>query len=124
VVTDIVRAIDQNDLASAAKGFSQLDSRKQRGQLSTTNILAVGEFLLHKGSIDDALTVFRRLISERPGDKGLDRAYLGAGKALMQKPRSDTSAWHYFMAAIDMAQTVEVENEARSYLRTIEKAKL
>jgi hypothetical protein len=124
VVTDIVRAIDQNDLERAAKGLLQLDSRKERGQLSTPNILVVGEYLLEKGSIDEALTIFRRLISERPGDKGLDRAYLGAGRALMHKPRSETSAWHYFMAVIDLAQTPEVAEKARSYMRTIEKTKL
>ena len=85
------------------------------------NILVIGEYLLDKGSIDDALTIFRRLISERPGDKGLDRAYLGAGRALIHKPLSKTSAWHYFMAAIDLAQTHRVAEEARSYLKSIER---
>ena len=75
------------------------------------------------GSIDESLTIFRRLISERPGDKGLDRAYLGAGRALMHKPRSETSAWHYFMAALDLAQTPEVTEDARRYMKTIEKTK-
>lgn len=123
-VTEIVRGIDQNNLALAAKVFLQLDGRKQRGQLSTSNILIIGEYLLDKGSIDEALTIFRRLIAERPGDKGLDRAYLGAGKALMQKPRSETSAWHYFMAVIDLAQTEQIATEARRYMRMIEKTKL
>ena len=122
-VTDIVRSIDQNDLTHAASRFLQLDSRKQRGQLSTPNILTIGEHLLEMGSIDESLMIFRRLISERPGDKGLDRAYLGAGRALMHKPRSETSAWHYFMAALDLAQTPDVAEKARSYMRTIEKTK-
>ncbi len=122
-VTDIVRAIDQNNLAHAAKVFLQLDSRKQRGQLSTPNILVIGEYLLSEGSIDEALTIFRRLIAERPGDKGLDRAYLGAGKALMHKPGSETSAWHYFMAVIDLAQSPQVAEEARRYMRMIENKK-
>lgn len=124
VVTDIVRAIDQNNLAHAAKVFLQLDSRKQRGQLSTPNILVIGEYLLSEGSIDEALTIFRRLIAERPGDKGLDRAYLGAGQALMHKARSETAAWHYFMAAVDLAQTPQVAEEARRYMKMIEKTKL
>jgi membrane associated rhomboid family serine protease len=123
VVTDVVRAIDQNDLARAAKGLQQLDSRKQRSQLTTPNILVVAEYLLDKGSIDEALKIFRKLISERPGDKCLDRAYLGAGRAIMHKPRSETSAWHYFMAVIDLAQTPEIAEEARSYLRNIENKK-
>ncbi len=119
-VTDIVRSIDRSDLSHASSQFLQLESRKQRGQLSSSNILAVAEHLLEQGEIDSSLSVFRRLISERPGDKSLDRAYLGAGRALMKKPRSETSAWHYFMAAIDLAQSPEITDEARSYLKVIE----
>jgi len=122
-VTDIVRSIDNNDLARAATRFSQLDSRSRRGQLSTSNILAIGEYLLTSGATEEALTVFRRLIAERPGDKGMDRAYLGAGRALLHKPRGETSAWHYFLTAIDLAQSPEVAADARRYLQVIEKEK-
>ena len=121
-VTDIVRSIDKSDLAHAASRFLQLDSRGQRGQLSTPNILTIGEYLLESGSADEALTVFRRLISERPGDRGLDRAYLGAGRALLHKPRCETSAWHYFVAAVDLAQTPEIAANARHYMSLIEKS--
>jgi membrane associated rhomboid family serine protease len=120
-VTDIVRSIDRDDLAHAATRFAQLDSRSRRGQLSTQNILTIGEYLLDSGATDDALTVFRRLIAERPGDKGLDRAYLGAGRSLMNKHRCETSAWHYFVAAIDLAQMPETAEAARRYMKIIEK---
>jgi membrane associated rhomboid family serine protease len=120
-VTDIVRSIGRDDLAHAASRFTQLDSRSRRGQLSTSNILAIGCYLLDSGATDEALTVFRRLISERPGDKGLDRAYLGAGRALLHKPRCETSAWHYFLAAIDLAQSSEIAEDARHYMKMIEK---
>jgi membrane associated rhomboid family serine protease len=123
-VTDIVRSIDRNDLAHATTRFAELDSRSRRGQLSTPNILTIGEYLLDGGSPDEALTVFRRLIAERPGDKGHDQAYLGAGRAMMHKDRCETSAWHYFVAAIDLAQTPEVADDARRYMRMIEEAKL
>ncbi len=119
-VTDIVRSVDRGDLAHAATRFAQLDSRAQRGQLSTHNVVAIGESLLASGESDEALTVFRRLIAERPGDKGLDRAYLGAGRAMLLKDRCETAAWHYFLAAIDLAQTPEIAAEARRYLRMIE----
>lgn len=118
-VTDIVRSIDRGDLAHATKRYLQMNSSIQRGQLSTANILSVGEFLLASGSNDEALTVFRRLISERPGDKGLDRAYLGAGRALLYKPLGETSAWHYFISALDLAQTPEVAEDARRYMAMI-----
>jgi tetratricopeptide (TPR) repeat protein len=122
-VTDIVLSFERGDLAHAAERFKLLDSRSQRGQLSTNNILAIGEHLLASGFQDEALTVFRRVIAERPGDKGLDRAYLGAGRAMLHKDRCETSAWHYFLAAIDLAQKPEVADEARRYLRMIEERK-
>ncbi len=121
-VTDIVRSIDRNDMAHAVSRFADLDSRSQRSQLSTPNILAIGEYLLASGAADAALTVFRRLIAERPGDKGMDRAYLGAGRALLHQDGSETAAWHYFLAAIDLAQTPEIAEDARRYMREIEKA--
>jgi len=119
-VTDIVRSINQGDLSHAASGYVQLENREQRGQVSTQNVIAIGEHLLARGEPDEALTVFRRLIAERPGDKSLDRAYLGAGRALLHKDRSETSAWHYFLAAIDLAQSPEVAEAARRYMRLIE----
>jgi membrane associated rhomboid family serine protease len=123
-VTDIVCSIDLDDMAHATTRFTQLDSRSQRGQLSTPNILSIGDYLLDSGRSDEALTVFRRLIAERPGDKSMDRAYLGAGRSLLHKPLCETSAWHYFLAAIDLAQTPEVAEDARRYMRMIEKTEL
>ncbi|MEJ2491895.1 MAG: rhomboid family intramembrane serine protease [Desulfuromonadales bacterium] len=118
-VTDIVRALDQNDLTQAAARFKKLDSRDR---LSTGNILAIGEHLLAQGETEDALTVFRRLIAERPGDPQLDQAYLGAGRAMFEKPGSETAAWHYLMAALDVARSPEVANAARRYMAMIEEA--
>ncbi len=64
--------------------------------------------------------MFRRLIAERPGDTGLDRAYLGAGRAMLHKDRCETSAWHYFMGVVDLAQTPEIAEDARRYMKVIE----
>ncbi|MGK2943278.1 MAG: rhomboid family intramembrane serine protease [Desulfuromonadales bacterium] len=122
IVTDIVRCIERNDMAHAATRFTELDSSSQRGHFSTADTLAIGEYLLASGFADKALTVFRRLIADRPGDKGLDRAYLGAGRALLHADGSETSAWHYFLAAIDLAQTPEIAEDARRYMKVIEKA--
>jgi len=119
-VTDIVRSINQGDLSHAASGYAQLEDRKERCQVSTQNVIAIGEYLLASGEFDEALTVFRRLIAERPGDKCLDQAYLGAGRAMLHKDRCETAAWHYFLAAIDLAQTPEVAESARRYMRLVE----
>ena len=121
-VTDIVRSIEQDNLAHAANRYAELDSRSQRGSLSTPNLLLIGEYLLDRGEPDEALTVFRRLIAERPGDRNLDRAYLGAGRAMLHKSRCETAAWHYLIAAVDLARTPETKAEARRYLQMIESA--
>jgi len=120
VITDIVRAIERGDPAHAAARYVTLESRGQRGQLATGNILSIGRFLLEKGQSEQALTLFRRLIAERPGDAALDQAYLGAGQAMLQKQRCDTAAWHYFLTAIDLARTPEVAEAARRGLKVIE----
>lgn len=122
-ITEIVRALERGDLAHAAARYNALESRAQRGQLATGNILAIGRFLLENGHSEQALTLFRRLIAERPGDAALDQAYLGAGQAMLQKRRCDTAAWHYFLAAIDLARTPEVAEAARRGLTIIEGCK-
>ncbi|PLX72535.1 MAG: hypothetical protein C0614_13790 [Desulfuromonas sp.] len=119
-ITDIVQSVDHGELAHAAHRYLQLESGRQRGQLATSKVIAIGNHLLESGQPDLALTVFRRLIAERPGDVGLDRAYLGAGKAMMHKARGATSAYHYFLAAIDLAQSQELTREAQYYLHMIE----
>ncbi|NJC89089.1 MAG: rhomboid family intramembrane serine protease [Desulfuromonas sp.] len=120
VVTDIVRALERGELPHAAARYLALESRLQRSQLATGNILAIGRFLLENGHSDQALTLFRRVIAERPGDAALDQAYLGAGQAMLQKQRCDTAAWHYFLTAVDLARTPEVTEAARRGLKVIE----
>ena len=121
-VTDIVRSIDRDDLPHAVSRYAELESRAQRGQLSTHNILRIGDYLLDSGEPDEALTVYRRLITERPGDRNLDRAYLGAGRAMLHKERCETAAWHYLVDAVDLAQTPELAEEAKRYMKMIEEA--
>lgn len=122
-ITEILRALERGDLAHAAARYVTLESRAQRGQLATANILAIGRYLLTAGQPELALTVFRRLIAERPGDAALDQAYLGAGQAMLRRKRCDTAAWHYFLAAIDLARTPEVVAAAKAGLREIEGCK-
>lgn len=117
---EIVSAINVGDLGRAAKFYPLLQSQRERNQLATGNLLKIGQYLLESEQPDQALTVFRRLISERPGEANLDRAYLGAGKALMQKSPGDTAAWHYFVAAVDLAQDPELVREAKKYMQRIE----
>ncbi len=123
VVTDIVTSIDRGDLAHAANRYAELENVSERGQLAIGNILAIANFLLDSGRPDEALTVFRRLIAERPGAENLDRAYLGAGRAMLHKSGGETSAYHYFLAAIDLTDSAAIAAEARRYLHLIENKK-
>ncbi|HER62392.1 MAG TPA: rhomboid family intramembrane serine protease [Desulfobacteraceae bacterium] len=116
----MLSAINAGNLAEAAKLYPLLAGHRARSRIAVADLLSVGEFMLANGDPEGALTVFRRVISERPGDDQLDRAYLGAGKALLRKARCDTSAWHYFVAAVDLARTSALAEEARTYMRKIE----
>jgi len=123
VAAALASAVTEGRLADAVEQYALLEGKKERSQVDAGNLLAIGEYLLNNRKSDQARTVFRRMISERPGDANLDRAYLGAGKAMLQKARCDTSAWHYFLAAVDLARTPALAEEARSYLRSIEQCR-
>lgn len=119
-MTDIVRAFEAGDLEHATQRYLALQNRVQRGQLTTAHVLEIGGYLLLHKQPELALTVFRQLIAERPGEAALDQAYLGAGQALLRRKRCDTAAWHYFLVALDLARTAEVAEAAREGLREIE----
>lgn len=117
---NICPAVDQGDLDQAAHCFFSLTSREQRQQVATADLLSVGSYLLAQERNQEALLLFRRLIAERPRDGALDQAYLGAGQAMVKNPRYFTSAYHYFLAAIDLSSDEELIARARGYLRLIE----
>ncbi len=119
-VAGIHHALATGEAGQAAGLFLTLESAQERRRLSTRDLITIGEHFLASGAADEALTLFRRLIAERPGDPGLDRAYLDAGRALLLDQGSATAAWHYFLAAVDLARTPETAAEARRYLREIE----
>ncbi len=122
-MTDIVRAFERGDIEHAAQRYISLQNRQQRGKLTTIHVLEIGRYLLLHNKPDLALKVFRQLIAERPGEAALDEAYLGAGQALLRRKRCDTAAWHYFLAAIDLARTSEVAEAARAEMKEIEGCK-
>ncbi len=105
----------------AAALFDDLPGRQERLQVADEAALAIGDHLLRSREYDRALRVFRRFIAERPRSPALDRAFLGAGKALIHKPRCITSAYQYFLAALDVARTRELADEARLHLQAIER---
>ncbi len=100
----------------AAALYLRLAGRGERLRVPSEAVLEMGEALLEAGRADEALSLFRRFISDRPGDELLSRACLGAGRAMMLRPRCRTSAWHYFLAAVDTARSAEDAARARAWL--------
>jgi membrane associated rhomboid family serine protease len=119
---NIARSIREGNLQRAADLYFGLEGREERRRLASEDALGVGDYLLQTGRYDQALSLFRSFIAERPADPNLDRAFLGAGKAMIHQPRSNTSAYHYFLSALDVARTEETAREARGHLRIIERS--
>ncbi|BCR05958.1 hypothetical protein DESUT3_30270 [Desulfuromonas versatilis] len=117
----ITRLLGLGELPRAAALYESLPERAERLQVGDEAVLAIGEYLVSAGGYDRALAVFRRFIAERPRSPMLDRAFLGAGKALIHKPRCIPSAYQYFLAALDVAKSQELAEEARMHLRAIER---
>ncbi len=107
------------DIPAVAECYLAID-KDQRRTVASEDVLRIGEHLLGAGRPLDALRVFRCFISERQNDAGLDRAYLGAGKAMLHNPRLLTSAYHYFLSVLDLTDSAQVAAEARGFLRLIE----
>ena len=104
----------------AATLFLSLKNPDLRNRIPADDLVAVGEQLLGQGKVDLALTLLRRYISDRPNSVLLDRAYLAAGRAMLQRPRCETSAYQYFLSALDVTTSPSLAVEARKYLRVIE----
>lgn len=117
---DICPAVEKGDYAGAAACYLNLPGREERLRVAAADVIAVGNYLLAQGRMREALTVFRRFIGERPNEAGIDQAYLGAGKAMIDNPRYATSAYHYFLSAYDLACSETLAVEAKGYLRRIE----
>lgn len=117
----IGRFLRSGEPEKAARLYFLLDRKEQRQELAAAEILAIGEFLLELREFDAALSLFRRFLAERPGAPEIDRAYLGAGRALLHRPRNAVAAYQYFLSALDAARSGEVADEARMHLRAIER---
>lgn len=117
---DLAEALERGDVRSAARLYFSLPGRSERIRFQSRDLIALGEALLEEGRCGQALPVFRRFISERPADCLYGRACLGAGKAMMGLERRTTSAFQYFLSALDAPGSPEVAEEARKYLSRIE----
>lgn len=117
----ICPSVLSGDLAAASECYMSLENKEERLQVDSADVMAVGNYLLELGRMRESLHVFRRFIAERQNDERIDQAYLGAGKAMLQQPRYRTSAYHYFLSAIDLARSEQLAADARMQLRLIER---
>ena len=116
----IPQAVAAGELAAASRCYLDLDGAEQRRAVAPETALTLGNYLFKKGELQAALRIFRRFIVERPNSPGLDLAYLGAGRILLQQPRYATSAYHYLLSAIDLASSPEVVAAAKEGIARIE----
>ncbi len=112
------RSLRMGNVGQATLRFLSL-SPAQQGSLATTELLEMGEFLLDRRDYHGALTIFRRLIAERPNDPLVDQAYFGAGRATLPISRNPVTARNYFLAAIDVTDSDEIAEAARRHLRAL-----
>ena len=117
----IADSIATGRMQQAAGLYLDAPDRAARQAVAAEDVLAIGHFLLGQQLFAQALGLFRRFIAERADDPHVDRAYLGAGLAMMRQPRGLTSAYHYFLAAADAARTPQTAEAARRQLRVIER---
>lgn len=117
----IAEHLCNGDYSGAVRHYFLLDSSQERLSLRSDTVLALGEYLLGTEAWPEALTLFRRFISDRPNDSEIDRAFLGAGKALFNQPRQENNAYQYFLSALDSADSPGIAAEAKTHLRRIEK---
>ena len=118
--TDFSVPFNLSDVHEKANAYLQLNHRHERQQVVSSDVLAIGRFLLGQGRLDEALRLYKRFIAERPRDQDLAQAYLGAGMALYQIPRQRNVAYHYFLNACELARDETLAQQARFYLRRIE----
>ncbi|MEJ2199393.1 MAG: rhomboid family intramembrane serine protease [Desulfuromonadaceae bacterium] len=117
----IERAVAAGELERAVDLYLRISGRQQRLELSSALLLRLGEALLARREYAQALSLFRRFIAERPTDAALDRAYFGAGRALLRQPRATTAAYHYFLAALDVTDSPQLVEDIRRHLQAIER---
>ncbi len=120
VAREIIGHLGEGRVDRATALYLALPDRAGRLAVPDEGVLAMGAHLLEREMHVQALSLFRRFIAERPASPDIDRAYLGAGQAMLFQPRSQVSACQYFLAALDTARSPQTAAAAREYLRHLQ----
>jgi membrane associated rhomboid family serine protease len=116
----ILEHLGEGHIDRATALYLALPDRAGRLAVPDEGVLAMGAHLLEREMHVQALSLFRRFIAERPASADIDRAYLGAGQAMLFQPRSQVSAGQYFLAALEAARSARTAAAAREYLRRLQ----
>ncbi len=120
---EIIEHLGEGRTDQATALYLALPDRAGRLAVPDEGVLAMGAHLLEREMHVQALSLFRRFIAERPASPDIDRAYLGAGQAMLFQPRSQVSVCQYFLAALDTARSPQTAAAAREYLRRLQQKK-
>jgi membrane associated rhomboid family serine protease len=120
---EIIEHLGEGRIDRATALYLALPDRAGRLAVPDEGVLDMGAHLLEREMHVQALSLFRRFIAERPASPDIDRAYLGAGQAMLFQPRSQVSACQYFLAALDTARSPQTAAAAREYLRRLQQKK-
>ncbi len=116
----IAELLRKNRPEKAARRYMALSDESERLTVAPEAVMAIGTYLLQNCQYESALSLFRRFVVERPASSYIDRAYLGAGRAMLHLPRGRNSARQYLLAAIDTTRNVDVARAARELLHQLE----
>lgn len=120
VAEQLTELIEHRQFSAAATAYFTLRDAAQRLQIPSALLLQLAYALYEAGDHDAALMIYRRFIAERSLDPALDQAYFGAGKVLLKKRNRRTSAYHYFLTALDVTNNPTLAQAARQHLREID----
>lgn len=116
----VARAIDRGALGEAAEEYFAAGRHHNRGMLSPAHSLELAEWLARHGHSEGALIVLRRHLRDYPNGPGLAEACVMAGDLLFGELNQPTTAYQYYLAALDVKPLPELAERARRGISAIE----
>jgi membrane associated rhomboid family serine protease len=113
-------AIDAGRFAEAAEAYFRQPAAATRGALGPDRALKLAAWLRDNGHSDAALTLLRRLLREPLDDGWRAEALVAAGGILLEDMQQATTAYQYFLDALDLDPPSDVALRARRALASIE----
>lgn len=114
-------AIDAGRMDAAARAYFTLPAAATRRLLTPGHGLQLATWLRDQGYDDAALVLLRRLIRDFPRGPATARACVLAGQILLEDEDQETTAYQYFLDALDLDPDPETAAAARAAIAAIER---